>query len=157
MPGTVLVLVVTRRGAFILENSGGWTLRGPLADSGWSFGYLTYDPASHAIYAAGHSAWYGPALWKSRDRGETWTLSSEGISFGDRGPKVRQIRNVTPAHGVLYAGVDPAGLFRSDDGGETWRHVGGLRQHPTCLDWAGGAGGLCLHTTQAHPTDPRQL
>ena len=27
----------------------------------------------------------------------------------------------------LYAGVEPAGLFRSDDGGETWSHVAGCR------------------------------
>ena len=35
------------------------------------------------------------------------------------------------SNGSLYAGVQPAGLFRSDDGGETWQHVEGLQKHPS--------------------------
>ena len=35
------------------------------------------------------------------------------------------------SNGTLYAGVEPAGLFRSDDRGQTWSHVAGLREHPS--------------------------
>ena len=46
--------------------------------------------------------------------------------------------------GCLYAGVEPAGLFRSDDGGQSWRHVAGLRNHPSRPKWQPGGG-------RAHP------
>jgi photosystem II stability/assembly factor-like uncharacterized protein len=65
--------------------------------------------------------------------------------------------SVAPAAGSLYAGVEPAGLFRSDDGGQTWQHVEGLTQHPTRPEWQPGAGGLCLHSIVAHPQDAQRM
>lgn len=159
MSERVLLLVGTRKGGFILESDAerrDWRIRGPLCE-GWPIHDMTHDPSSGALYAAGGNEWYGPAVWRSDDLGETWSHSSEGIAYGDEGPKIRKLWNVTPAHGSLYAGADPAGLFRSDGGGATWRHVGGLRDHPTRPEWEGGAGGLCLHSIVPHPTDPQRL
>ena len=65
--------------------------------------------------------------------------------------------SLSPAAAGLYAGVEPAGLFRSDDDGETWRHVAGLREHPSRPHWQPGGGGLILHSLVPHPTDDRQL
>ena len=59
--------------------------------------------------------------------------------------------------GTLYAGVEPAGLFRSADGGRTWSHVEGLTNHPSRPTWGPGAGGLILHTIIPHPTDPERM
>lgn len=154
-------MVGTRRGAFVLESDADrrkWQIRGPLADSGWSFNHMVHDRENGAIYAAGHSAWYGAAVWTSLDRGDTWTLSSEGITHGDAGPAINQIWNLTLANGALYAGVDPAGLFRSDDRGATWTRVGQpLLEHPTAPAWRPGKGGLCLHSIVAHPDEPTRL
>ena len=72
-----------------------------------------------APFAAGGSPWYGPAVWRSDDLGATWTHSSEGLTYGDDGPKIAATWNLTRAGDVLYAGVQPAGLFRSRDGGAT--------------------------------------
>ena len=47
---------------------------------------------------------------------------------------------------VVYAGVEDAALFRSDDGGQSWHELSGLRGHGTGAFWAPGAGGMCLHT-----------
>jgi hypothetical protein len=63
----------------------------------------------------------------------------------------------TGPNGMLYAGVEPAGLFRSADGGRTWSHVEGLTNHPTRPTWGPGAGGLILHTIVPHPTDARRM
>ena len=41
------------------------------------------------------SNWYGPAVWRSDDLGETWTHSSEGLTYGDDGPKIPTVWNVT--------------------------------------------------------------
>lgn len=159
MSERVLLLVGTRKGGFILESDAerrDWRIRGPLCE-GWPIHDMTHDPSSGALYAAGGNEWYGPAVWRSDDLGETWSHSSEGIAYGDEGPKIRKLWNVTPAHGAVYAGADPAGLFRSDDGGATWAHVAGLRDHPTRPSWEPGNGGLCLHSIVPHPTDPAQL
>jgi photosystem II stability/assembly factor-like uncharacterized protein len=64
---------------------------------------------------------------------------------------------VTPAHGSIYAGVEPAGLFRSDDGGANWGHVAGLREHPSRPGWQPGAGGLICHTIVPHPTEAEKM
>ncbi len=154
-----LLLVGTPKGAFILDGDAArtsWTLRGPLCE-GWPIHDLQWDPATRSIYAGGGSTWYGPAVFRSDDMGETWTHSSEGLTYGDDGPKIPTVWNVTPAHGSLYAGVEPAGLFRSDDGGATWTHVSGLRDHPSRPGWQPGAGGLICHTIVPHPTDPARM
>jgi hypothetical protein len=59
----------------------------------------------------------------------------------------------TTPDGALLAGVQPAGLFRSEDRGATWSHVEGLSNHPTRSTWQPGAGGLILHSIVPHPTD----
>ena len=58
---------------------------------------------------------------------------------------------------MLYAGVAPAALFRSDDGGETWSEITSLSQHPTRSRWHPGAGGLCLHSIQLDPANPQRM
>jgi hypothetical protein len=157
----VLVLVGTKRGAFIVRSDRDrerWEIRGPVANSGWAFGYLCFDPFDGSIYAAGQNAWYGPAVWRSDDLGESWTLSSEGLTYGDGRPGVKQIWNLTPVGGSIYAGVDPAGLFRSDDRGASWSQVGTpLLDVPVASEWRGGKGGLCLHSIVLHPTDSERL
>jgi len=153
------LLVGTRKGLFVLDGDTDrreWQLRGPLCD-GWPIHDTAFDPASGAIFAAGGSPWYGPAVWRSDDLGATWSHSSEGLTYGDNGPKIATSWNVTRAGDLLYAGVEPAGLFRSGDGGATWQHVEGLTNHPTRPEWQPGAGGLCLHSIVPHAEDPDRL
>jgi len=154
-----VLLVGTRKGLFVLDGDGdrrSWKVRGPLCD-GWPIHDTATDPASGAILAAGGSPWYGPAVWRSDDLGETWTHSSEGLTYGDDGPKIATAWNITRGTDALYAGVQPAGLFRSTDDGTTWSHVEGLTNHPTRPDWQPGAGGLCLHSIVPHPTDAKRM
>lgn len=159
MSERVSLLVGSRKGAFILDPSSPgerWKVRGPLCE-GWPIHDVTRDPRSGAIFAAGGSTWYGPAVWRSDDRGATWMHSSAGLSYGDDGDGITTVWNVTPAGGSVYAGVEPAGLFRSDDAGQTWNHVAGLTNHPSRADWQPGNGGLCLHSIVPHPSDPDRM
>jgi hypothetical protein len=149
------LLVGTRKGLFILDGGPdrtGWTVEGPLCD-GWPIHDTAFDAISKTLYAAGGSPWYGPAVWRSEDVGGTWTHSSEGLTYGDDGPAVATVWNVTRGPDALFAGVEPAGLFRSDDEGTTWQHVAGLTNHPTRPEWQPGNGGLCLHSIVPHPAD----
>jgi photosystem II stability/assembly factor-like uncharacterized protein len=159
MHDRVLLLVGTSKGAFILDGDPirrDWRLRGPLCD-GWPIHDISVEPGSNALLAGAGSPWFGPAVFRSEDLGATWTHSSEGLTYGDDGPKVAKVWNVTAAHGAIYAGVDPAGLFRSTDRGATWQHVAGLTNHPTRPVWGPGAGGLILHTIVPHPTDTARM
>ncbi len=155
----VLLMVGTKKGAFLLEageSRRDWRIRGPFCN-GFEIRDITYDPADGSIYAAATSPWFGPAVFRSPDLGETWTHSSAGLTYGDDGPSLTRVWNVTPAHGSVYAGVEPAGLFRSDDAGATWHEVTGLRAHPSRPEWQPGNGGLICHTIVPHPTDPDHL
>ena len=155
MTKRVLLLVGTKKGAFILESGPDrrdWSLRGPMCE-GWPIHDLIVEPGTGAILAAGGSPWYGGAVWRSDDLGQTWTHSSAGLTYGDDEPPLRSIWSLAANGSTVFAGVEPAGLFRSQDGGSTWTHVEGLTDHPTRPTWQPGAGGLILHTIVPHPSD----
>ena len=52
---------------------------------------------------------------------------------------------------TVYAGVEDAAIFRTTDGGRSWKELPGLRGHGTGPQWQPGAGGLCLHTIIQDP------
>lgn len=154
-----VLLIGTPKGAFLLEGDAArrdWLRRGPLCE-GWPIYDISVEPGTNALLAAGGSPWWGPAVWRSEDLGETWTHSSDGLTYGDDGPKITRVWNVTATRDAIYAGVEPAGLFRSHDQGRTWTHVEGLTAHPSRPEWGPGAGGLILHTIVPHPTDPARM
>lgn len=39
-------------------------------------------------------------------------------------------------YGVVYAGTEPTALFRSEDGGDTWRELAALRSLPSASSWS---------------------
>jgi photosystem II stability/assembly factor-like uncharacterized protein len=57
---------------------------------------------------------------------------------------------------TVYAGVEDAALFRSTDGGTTWRELPALRSVKGHL-WQPGAGGMCLHTILLDPSRPGRI
>jgi photosystem II stability/assembly factor-like uncharacterized protein len=144
----VLTLIGTKKGAFILESDAArksWNLRGPYCDT-WPIMHMVGDPETGAIYAGGGNEWFGPAVWKSTDLGETWTHTSEGLAYKEGETPVKAVWTLAPRNGQLYAGVEPAGLFVSEDKGQSWQHVRGLSDHPTREQWQAGGIGLVLHS-----------
>jgi hypothetical protein len=81
-------------------------------------------------------------LFTSDDGAESWSLSG----LEDR--EVWQIRGASD--GVLYAGTQPAGLFRSEDAGATWREIESFVRVPEAADW-------CLPLTPPLPARARAL
>lgn len=159
MPSKLHILVGTKKGTFIFDGDAArksWTLRGPFCEA-WPINHVVGDPASGTIYAGGGNEWFGPAVWKSTDFGETWTHSSEGLKYAEGETPVHSVWSLNSAHGQIYAGVQPAGLFRSADDGATWEHVDGLQKHSSRPKWMPGGAGLILHHILAHPADPEQI
>ena len=160
MTQRLLVLLGTKKGAFILESDPArkdFTLRGPFCQT-WPVNHVIGDPETGTIYAGGGDAWFGPAVWKSADGGESWSHSSVGLSYPEGQEPIKSVWSLArAADGSLYAGVEPAGLFRSTDGGESWVPVTGLNAHPARDRWMPGGGGLILHSLVPHPTDPKKL
>ncbi|NUW32876.1 exo-alpha-sialidase [Nonomuraea sp. SMC257] len=105
---------------------------------------------------------FGPSVMYSDDLGETWQEASRPpIAFPDKtGATLTRVWQLLPSPsepGVVWAGAEPAALFRSEDGGVTYELVEGLWEHPHRPRWQPGGGGLCLHTIVAHPDDPRVM
>ena len=101
-------------------------------------------------------------MQRSDDLGATWQKSRVNPAFPrERGDSVEQVWHIKPGRTsepeVVYAGVSPAALFRSDDGGETWGEVASLSEHPTRPMWQPGFGGLCLHSMVLDPVDDRRM
>ena len=159
MAPRVFVLLGTKKGAFTLESDAtrrSWSLRGPFCET-WPMNHVVADAATGTIYAGGGNEWFGPAVWKSTDLGQTWTHSSDGLAYEAGEEAIKSVWSVACHNGQVYAGVQPAGLFKSADNGQSWTQVTGLRAHPTAPKWQPGGAGLILHSIVTHPLDPDQL
>jgi photosystem II stability/assembly factor-like uncharacterized protein len=171
----VRVLVGTRKGAFILtsdRNRQKWDVAGPHF-GGLEVFHVKGSPVDpNRIYASQASDWFGQVIYRSNDGGTTWETAGNKFEY-DGTPGTHQWYDGTPHPwefkrvwhlepsltdpDVVYAGVEDAALFRSDDAGQTWNELPGLRGHGSGSRWQPGAGGLCLHTILLDPRDPRRL
>jgi photosystem II stability/assembly factor-like uncharacterized protein len=131
-----VLLVATRKGLFLLESDDrrDWKMRGPFCE-GWPVYHAVHDAQSGAIYAAAASEWHGSGIWRSPDMGESWELSSEGLSFGEDGPKLSKVSNLSAAHGRVLVGSEAIGIFESRDGGVGWSLLSTLAGEPGSGRW----------------------
>jgi photosystem II stability/assembly factor-like uncharacterized protein len=171
----VRVLVGTRKGAFVLTADGrrtDWEVSGPHF-GGWEIYHVKGSPADpDRIFASQTSDWFGQLVQRSDDGGRTWEQMPGGFAYdGDTGThqwydgsqrpwEFKRIWHLEPSltdPDVVYAGAEDAALFRSDDGGQQWQELTGLRHYATGPQWQPGAGGLCLHTILLDPVDPQRI
>jgi serine/threonine protein kinase len=164
--GDFLLLVGTTKGAFLLRSNAQrtrWELGGPYFH-GHAVYAMAYDDrgGQHRIWASTQSYW-GTMLRSSDDFGKSWTNPPEAsIRFpADTGFSLKNIWQISLGHpdepDVLYCGVEPAALFESRDGGESWSLVRDLFDHPHRPRWVPGNGGLALHTILLDPTNSQRM
>ncbi|HET6445132.1 MAG TPA: exo-alpha-sialidase [candidate division Zixibacteria bacterium] len=159
----VLVFAGTRKGAFVFESDTrreNWKVNGPHF-AGWSLQHMKYDPRSGILYASLDHMVYGSNIHMSPDLGKTWELV-DGPHFPEGEERtVDRYWHVQPGHksqpGLIWAGVDPGSLFKSEDDGKTWHAVDGINNHPTRENWSEGAGGMMVHTVIQDPVNADRM
>jgi len=159
----VILLAGTRKGLFVFKSTDRkrWNLHGPYLN-GKEINHAMMDPRTQRIHATSNDAWFGSELVSSPDLGQTWNSAKTQPVFPAKANlKMDRIWHIEAGPKdepeVLYAGVAPAALFRSEDSGDTWGEVSGLTQHPTRPEWHPGAGGLCLHSIAVDPDNAQRL
>jgi photosystem II stability/assembly factor-like uncharacterized protein len=159
----IVVLIGTRKGCFLVDGDGerrSWKLRGPFCE-GWPVYHAVYDRETGEIYAAAASEWHGAGVWRSDDLGESWQLSSDGLSYGDGEPRLSKVSGLAAAHGRLLAGAEAVGVFESRDRGVTWALLSTLEGQPGSERWNDPAsqppGHLGLPAIVPHPDEPARF
>ncbi len=172
---SVRVLVGTRKGAFVLTSDGArktWQVDGPHF-GGWEIYHVKGSPVDpNRLYASQSSGWFGQLIQRSNDGGRSWEPVGNAFAYeGETGThqwydgtphpwEFKRVWHLEPSltePEVVYAGAEDAAIFRSGDGGASWRELPGLRSHDSGSRWQPGAGGMCLHTILQDPADPKRL
>src|SRR5258705_8744343 len=142
------------------------------------------DP--NRIYASQTSGWFGQVIQRSDDGGKTWATpdgapppapgeppkgeSNKFVYEGEVGKHLwydgtphpwefKRVWHLEPSLSdadTCYAGVEDAALFRTTDGGHTWKELPALR-HTKGELWQPGAGGMGLHTILLDKTNPNRI
>ncbi|MCP3916230.1 MAG: glycosyl hydrolase [bacterium] len=172
--GTVKVLIGTRKGAFLLKSDSErkeWKLSDPLF-LGHIVHHFVQDPRDKSsLLVAARTSHLGPTVFRSVDGGKNWKEASKPPAFDPPhdGLQERTVNHtfwLTPGHatepGMWYGGTSPQGLFRTRDGGKTWKPVAGLNHHPMLDAWTGGdkdgtPDGPKLHSIVVDPRDEQHL
>jgi len=165
--GDVLLLVGTMKGAFLLRADAArrdWTIDGPHFP-GEAVYAVAYDDRGgrRRALAATRSFHWGSAIRTSDDFGATWSgPERQNVRFPeDSGLALVQVWQIAPGRAGepdrLWAGVEPAALFESRDGGESWVPNDGLLRHEHRPRWMPGGGGLGLHTIVHDPANPDRM
>jgi hypothetical protein len=160
----VKLLVGTDKGLFVLRSNdagGPWTIDGPQLP-GHSVLCVAETPGRpHELLAsARHNVW-GAHLYRSTDGGAGW-VSLDRAPHHPPGRHDSSLKSIwglawTPDGSRLFAGIDPVGLFVSEDRGASWQDVVSLNEHPTRSAWEPSRGIFAVHSICIHRDEPRDM
>jgi len=152
MPERVVLTIGTKKGVFVAQASNTrrrFALRGPFGQGVGVYATLIDTRGRPTLYASSCNAFFGMKVLRSTDLGKTFKETKSAPAF----PKEdgRALANIWSLEAGgdrkdLWCGVEPASLFRSEDGGDSWEMVPGISNHDHARKWQPGNGGLCLHT-----------
>jgi BNR-Asp box repeat protein len=170
----IKIFIGTRKGAFVLSSDSSrrkWEISNPIF-LGNIVHHMVMDPRDRKnILMAARTGHLGPTVFRSSDRGKTWTEASRPPAFpkaeeGEKGLVVDHVFWLTPGHssepGVWYGGTSPQGMFRSEDHGNNWQGVEGFNENPMRRAWTGGGqdgtpDGPKMHSIIVDPRDRNHL
>lgn len=108
-----------------------WTLHEKKTPN--TFLCLAADPKRQGRLYGGS---FNDGLWVSRDSGDTWEPVGAGITHKRIMSVAVSPIEVKNGLSVVWTGTEPSGLFRSEDGGNTWRDCPSLLDLPSRLSWS---------------------
>jgi hypothetical protein len=159
-----MLLVGTEKGLFRVrpgQRAGRPHIDGPHL-AGYRVLHAVAEPAQprELLAAVDHPVW-GSHIHRSSDGGEHWaSLDATPQHPPRRHPQsLNSIWHLawSPDGRRLYAGIDPAGLFVSDDRGASWRDLPALNEHETRGAWEPSRGLFALHSICVDRQDPAHL
>jgi hypothetical protein len=148
----VVVCIGTKKGLFVAEGSRKrrkFELRGPFGAGVAVYSALIDGRGSPRLFASSCNPFFGMKVLRSKDGGKSFQETRSAPAFPkDDGRALANVWALESGEGKkgLYAGVEPAALFHSADGGDSWELVQGISNHEHARRWNPGQGGLCLHT-----------
>src|SRR5262249_12826395 len=137
----VILCIGTRKGLFVAEASKSrrkFELRGPFGPGVGIYSALIDRRSKPRIYASSCNPFFGMKVLLSTDLGKTFKETKSAPAFPkDDGRAVANIWALAPGDGKkeLLCGVEPAALFRSTDGGDSWEMVPGISNHEHARKW----------------------
>lgn len=102
---------------------------------------------------------FDDGLLVSDDAGETWRAPATQPADARVLALAVSASHVEAGVSVAYAGTEPSNLYRSQDGGRTWRVLPALRALPSAPQWSFPGRPWTHHvkTIALHPEDPGRL
>jgi hypothetical protein len=152
MADRVILTIGTRKGVFVAEAPKArrsFGLRGPFGPGVPVYATLSDTRGTPTLYAGSCNPFFGMKVLRSKDLGRSFRETKSAPAFPkDDGRALANIWALEAGDGKkeLWCGVEPASLFRSRDGGDSWEIVPAISNHEHARKWQPGAGGLCLHT-----------
>jgi hypothetical protein len=152
MTQRVVLGIGTKKGLFVAEapkTRRRFALRGPFGPGVAVYAALIDRRGSPRVYASSCDPFFGMKVLLSTDLGKKFKETKSAPAFPkDDGRALANIWSLEAGDGKkdLWCGVEPASLFRSGDGGDSWEMVAGISNHEHARKWHPGNGGLCMHT-----------
>lgn len=152
MPDRVVLCIGTKKGLFVAEAGKSrrrFELRGPFGPGVAVYAALIDTRGKPRLLASSCNAFFGMKILVSTDLGKKFKETKSAPAFpADDGRALANIWSIEPGADKkeLFCGVEPASLFRSSDGGDSWEMVPGISNHEHARKWQPGNGGLCMHT-----------
>ena len=152
MPERVILSIGTKKGLFVAEGAKSrrsFALRGPFGSGVAVYSTLVDTRGTPKMYASSCNAFFGMKVLRSTDLGKSFKETKSAPAFPkEDGRALANIWALEPGNDrkELWCGVEPASLFHSADGGDSWEMVPGISEHEHARKWQPGNGGLCMHT-----------
>ena len=152
MADRVILTIGTKKGVFVADAAKprrSFALRGPFGPGVPVYSTLIDTRGTPRLYASSCNPFFGMKVLRSTDMGKSFKETKSAPAFPkEDGRALANIWSLEPGGGKkeLWCGVEPASLFRSHDGGDSWEMVPGISNHEHARKWQPGNGGLCMHT-----------